>query len=390
METEFDEAGEVEKDDGPSFTFPLVEDLNRKDQLFGFHKKTDSPTPSPINYRASEKQLLQEGKLGSSEFSARLQKVIFGTHDGKPACLIAFQVNFAPKNRGWFRFRDAIIQAETEEPEDPNSVDIEDDDDDDDDEYCETAQEDEPSKGPLVIRFHPSLVRGPIQTAAETYGIALEAPIAPPGMGVNISGGWSFTAPRISSDLIQGRLTGTPERGVKWTMKENEVSKSGIYEQPSFAMIVRFEETRGFILTLNMKATTYGGLAVTGKSGPRIKFMMKMKKKENAGGVQQAGEGGTMMMAGLHGGGAIEVGSRVWCGKEEEKEKDSLKKKKSGILVHDMELLLGAKEEKKMKAGWLKDLKDPKDLKDIDLEQLTQIEANLLGKPSAQSGLSHG
>lgn len=339
------EAGEVEEDDGPSFTFPLVEDLNRKDQLFGFHKKA-LPSPDPISYRSSEKQLLQEGKLGASEFSARLQKVIFGTYEGKPACLIAFQANFAPKNRGWFRFRDATIQAETEDAEDVNSVDIA---DDDDDEYHEIA-EDQSSKGTLVVRFHPSLVHGPVQTAAETYGISLQAPIAPPGIGVNISGGWSITAPRVSSHLIQGALTGRPETGVKWTMKENDVSKSGIYEQPTFAMIVRFKEERGFILTLNMKATTYGGLAVTGKSGSRIKFMRR------SGGAQE-NEG---TMAGLNGG-AIQVGSRIWGVKEESP-------KKSGDMESGQRGRMGTV------------------LNDIDLEQLTQVEANLLGQHGPSGG----
>lgn len=328
------EVAEIEEDDGPSFTFPLVEDLNRKDQLFGSRKK-DLPSPNPINYRSSEKQLLQEGKLGASEFSARLQKVIFGTYEGKTACLIAFRVNFAPKSRGWFRFRNAIIQAETEDAVDTNPVDIADD--NDDDEYCETA-EDESSKGPLVVRFHPSLIRGPIRTAMETYGIGLEAPIAPPGIGVNVSAQWSMTAPRESSHLIQGILTGSPERGVKWIMKENEVSKGGIYEQPTFAMIVRFEEEHGFILTLNMKATTYGGLAVTGKGGSRIKFMKR----------SGAAQGGERTMAGLNGG-AIQVGSRVWGGNE------------------------GSPKQ----IGLAEDVKPG--LQDIDLEQLTQVEAMLLG-----------
>ncbi len=103
----------------PSF---LVEDPNRKNQLFSFRKET-SPSPNPIDYRSSEKQLLQEGKLGAFEFSARLQKVVFGTYDRQSACLVALQVNFAPKNRGWFRFRNAIIQAEAEKIEVDNSVD---------------------------------------------------------------------------------------------------------------------------------------------------------------------------------------------------------------------------------------------------------------------------
>jgi hypothetical protein len=332
---EFETERFEEDEGGPTFTFPLVEDPNRKNQLFGFRKET-SPPPNPIDYRPSEKQLLQEGKLGASEFSARLQRVAFGTYGGQSACLIAFQVNFAPKNRGWFRFRKATIQAEAEKIEEDNSVDNgveEEEEEEEDDAFVEMAA-DQTFKGPLVVRFHPSLIRGHIQTAAETYGISVEAPIAPPGIGVNISAGWAITAPRESSHLIQGILTGSPERGVKWIMKENEISKSGIYEQPTFAMIVRFDEARGFVLTLNIKATTYGGLDVTGKSGSRIKFM------KSTAGEAQAGEG---TMAGLKGG-TIQVGSRMWGDKESGRGADS----KKAVLD------------------------------DVDLEQITQIETNLL------------
>lgn len=338
---------EEEEDEGPSLVFLLTEDLNRKDQLFGFRKET-TPPPAPTKYRPSEKQLLQEGKLGSSEFSARLHKVIFGTYEGSSACLILVRVNFAPKNRGWFRFRNATIEAEFEEVEDPNAVD-DDVDDDDDDEYHE-FDEDEIYKGPLVLKFYPSLIRGHIQSAAETFGISLDVPVAPPPVGANLSTGWSITAPRESLHLIQGTVMGSPERRVKWTMNENEVSKSGIYEQPTFAVIVRYQEDRGFIMTLGMKAITYGGLAVTGKGGSRIKFMKRSMKAKSGEGV----------MVGLEGG-AVQIGNQIWAAKPSSS--DMGQNAKAAVL-------------EKIKAA----------LEDVDLESMTQMKADLLGEQGPGGG----
>lgn len=59
---------------------------------------------------------------------------------------------------------------------------------------------------------------------------------------------------------------------VRWTINENEATKSGIYEQPSFAVIVRYSIERGFAMKLSMDAKTFGGLPVRGKKGSRIIF----------------------------------------------------------------------------------------------------------------------
>lgn len=194
-------------------------------------------------------QLLQEGKLGSSDFSARLRKVIFGTFDGDPACLISFRVDFASAKKGWFRFRNATLEAEFEQCGEAAHDDDDDDDGDDDDE--------EEYTGPLIRKFYPELVRGHISSAAETYGLGFEVPLLPAG-GAAISAGYKITSPREGLHLIHGRLMGTPETRVKWTMNENEVTKSGIYEQSMFAVIVQHVQDQSFTMALKLKATTYG------------------------------------------------------------------------------------------------------------------------------------
>lgn len=67
---------------------------------------------------------------------------------------------------------------------------------------------------------------------------------------------------------------------MKWNINENEATKSGIYEQPSFAVIVRYGMERGFAMKLGMKATTYGGLSVKGKKVSRTLFTNPEKQMD--------------------------------------------------------------------------------------------------------------
>ena len=285
----------------PSLSFTLEEDPHLNSQLSFFSR--DSPPAKDVKYRPTEQQLLREGKLGSGEFTARLQQVRFGTFKGETACLVVVKVDFAAKNSGWLRFRRATIEMEVEEPvmtsgESGGGLaggneeqDSDDSDDSDEAEYT----------GPLIRTFYPDLIRGHIQTAAETYGIKFEVPIPSPVPSGGVSAGWSITAPREGHHLVLGRLVGSPETRVKWNMNENEVSKGGLYEQPVFAVVVRYREACGFVLGLRMSATTCGGLAVVGKGGARIRFT---KASRDVG--EWVGK-----MDGLIGG-SVTVGSRTW------------------------------------------------------------------------------
>ncbi|KAL8912476.1 MAG: hypothetical protein Q9172_007495 [Xanthocarpia lactea] len=164
------EEGLQDQEDDPEIVFDLEEDLNRKDQLFSFRKEQPTPTK---DYHAREQQFLQEGKLGKSEFSARLRKAIFGTYDHQPACLIAFRVDFETTKKGWFRFRNAAIEAEFEETGNNDSSGDDEDDKNDEDE------EDDDDDSLLVRKIYPELIRGHLQSAAQTYGLGFEVPIAP-------------------------------------------------------------------------------------------------------------------------------------------------------------------------------------------------------------------
>ena len=112
----------------------------------------------------------------------------------------------------------------------------------------------------------------------QTHGIKLFAEPAAVGVGAEIGGSKTFA--REGKHIIHGRLMGA-QRIVKWTINENEATKSGVYEQPSFAVIVRHSIERGFAMKLSMKATTYGGLSVKGKKGSRTIFMKPDKQMDS-------------------------------------------------------------------------------------------------------------
>jgi hypothetical protein len=67
----------LDSDRGTSLVYQLKEDVNRKEQL-GFWDENSDERTKTARHRESEQQLLEEGKLGRSEFSARLQKATFG------------------------------------------------------------------------------------------------------------------------------------------------------------------------------------------------------------------------------------------------------------------------------------------------------------------------
>ena len=105
---------EADREEELNISFNLEEDAVRNDEL-------SSPGPrerltADEKYRSAEQQLLQEGKLGDTEISARIKKATFGVFNEQPACLIHVCLDFCPKNgKSFFRFRSAIITVEFEE-----------------------------------------------------------------------------------------------------------------------------------------------------------------------------------------------------------------------------------------------------------------------------------
>ena len=127
-------------------------------------------------------------------------------------------------------------------------------------------------------RFYPELIHGHIQHSVHTRGGKLYA--EPASVGVGLEFGGSRTFRREGKHVIHGRLL-MDQSTVKWTINENEATKSGIYEQPTFAVIVTYGIERGFAMKLGMKATTYGILPVKGKKVSRIIFKKPDKQMDS-------------------------------------------------------------------------------------------------------------
>ena len=139
-------------------------------------------------------------------------------------------------------------------------------------------KDDKAYEKPLVLRYYPELIRGHIQHSAQTRGMKLFAEPAAVGVGAEIGGSKTFA--REGKHIIHGRLL-KAQSMVKWTINENEATKSGLYEQPAFAVIMRYNIERGFAMKLGMKATTYGGLSVKGKKTTRTIFTKPEKQMDS-------------------------------------------------------------------------------------------------------------
>ncbi len=334
-ETQHGDINSTDLDEGPSLSYILEEDLDRANQLAFSNSK---PPRKSTEYQPSEQQLLGEGKLAHSEFSARLQRVTFGTLDGslnekQPACLVLFHVDFCPRNRSWFRFRSATVEVEFGEDDTGTVV---------------PGREEKEYHGPRVRKFYPEIIRGHIRTMADKYSINIAAGLPVSANLPTLQASWSMTRPKESLFLLHGRLMGDRANRVKWVIEENEVNKSGIYERPKFAVIVQHADQARFSMTLSIKATTLAGLPVIGKPGPRIMFTPMQREHTDKTGHTES-EAGSTRLPGLSGG-SVSKNGQIWVAEPSEH--------------------------------------SPSDnLAEVQLEDLTQMEAILLGRqgPGAQA-----
>ena len=108
---------EADGEEELEFSFDLEEDAVLNDELSSSGPSRRATVDE--KYRIAEQQLLQEGKLGDTEISARIKKATFGVFNEQPACLIHLRLDFCPKNgKSFFRFRSAVITVEFEEVDD--------------------------------------------------------------------------------------------------------------------------------------------------------------------------------------------------------------------------------------------------------------------------------
>lgn len=158
-------------------------------------------------------------------------------------------------------------------------------------------------------KVHPENLRGHIQHSVHTIGAKLYLEPAAIGLGAEIGGSKTFL--REGKHLMRGYIQKS-DRVAKWTIDENEATKSGIYEQPSFAVVVTYNVEKGFAMKLDMKGTTFGGLSVKGKKGSRTIFNTPDKRMDtDLGNVEL--EDVTKMEAALLAREGPGGGGRIWA-----------------------------------------------------------------------------
>jgi hypothetical protein len=89
---------------GPTLVYTLEEDVNRKEQLASFRDESSEARRKTALHRQNEQQLLEEGKLAQSEFSARLQRVTLGLFRASRPVAFCFSSIFVPEIEAGFAF----------------------------------------------------------------------------------------------------------------------------------------------------------------------------------------------------------------------------------------------------------------------------------------------
>ncbi|KAI4133082.1 MAG: hypothetical protein LQ347_002300 [Umbilicaria vellea] len=236
--------------------YALEIDTDRTLQL-GASSRQNKVPPPPIAYNENKNQILSEGQLLSSKFIARLKRVLWGYYErpSNPACLLVLEVNFKPKNGGFFRYRDATVEVQFDGGEGDRREDL-----DEQDDYS----------GPYVVKIYPELITGKVKTAMEDYGFTLEVNAAP--LPLSAGGKYSFSAPKEGRSLVHGTTEGYLERSVEWKIRENNITGSGIEPQYTLAAIIAIPKRHVFNMVVRIKATTFANVPVKGRETSPIYF----------------------------------------------------------------------------------------------------------------------
>jgi hypothetical protein len=183
-------------------------------------------------------------QLRGTPFQAEIERPLhLGSHDGRSAYRLLFYFSFQ-HSRSRPRIRTATITITFRDaPEDTKQ---------------DSDDEDEPSRHPAILDFYPKVFEGPVRKA--TVERSAEATIGISNHSI------LNTRVKIGEKKIleeEGRLTmhgttrGRPKHRVIWTIRENEVSKTGIPITFHLPLIVMPQNGRRFSAVLGLRAN-YG------------------------------------------------------------------------------------------------------------------------------------
>ncbi|KAL0631529.1 hypothetical protein Q9L58_009614 [Maublancomyces gigas] len=221
--------------------------LLEPDAHAGALRRTDSPADSraDVNRKKALNKVLNE----RTYITADLERVIYGSFDRKPACLILFNFKFRFEADSHLRFKRAEIAVSFKAT--PDSL-----------------NKPAPGDDPVIYNFAPKKMYGnlTVENLSWTYGIELPCmvSIGPAEVGVQPYMEKTSSFQKGYRMEIFGRefkdARHNEENEVIWTVKENSQHKNGIPDQLKFAII------------LGHKGRFQADIKVSAETGSRLKL----------------------------------------------------------------------------------------------------------------------
>ena len=201
---------------------------------FSIDRESDPPI---LGIKASEtinRSLITQDRVGSTSFSAVLNRVQYGSYHGEPTCLIVvdFTFRFIPKVPS--RYSYAYIQTCFRRAVDAQNHKI---------------HPKDPSDDPRVINFAPKAVYGVIKTIENrrikdvTVPVTFETPLGL-STGAKVDAGMKHTEHEDNRMEIHGQLYQDDDHidgahGVSWDLTENEAQADGILRNFRVAILIQ-------------------------------------------------------------------------------------------------------------------------------------------------------
>ncbi|EXJ76625.1 uncharacterized protein A1O5_01133 [Cladophialophora psammophila CBS 110553] len=219
---EFDQAGETAQGAVDFLTdFDLDENSN------------DPPQLRVQNEGQVNRSLIARDAIRDSGFSAILQRVQYGTHEGAPACLIVIDLSFRFIGRTLSRYSHGKVEVKFSKAVDPSNHQI---------------ASPSPSEDPKVVNMAPKEVYGIVKVVEERKYREVSIPVmfeSPVGIsaGVEAKFGSEDNEHQEHRMEIHGDLYWDDDHmdaacGATWDLRENEAQKDGIFRSFRAAMVV--------------------------------------------------------------------------------------------------------------------------------------------------------
>ena len=215
-------------------------------------------------------------------FQIQYAQARYGTYKSHPACLIVLNLSFQKKVALGFatRFQMAEVDIQFRDAPVPSTLETADPNDSDEDEGDADLQ-------PTIQNFEPRLFVGPASIEKGTSSFSSQLMFAPHTESLKLGGSLSFSRPFVKegSFTAHGTVRDNPPSRLRLTLSENTLTKSGIREEVSVAVIVKYVPGRRFSALITVRADVTGRLTmpVCGEKDEPVYFdpeyMIKAEKK---------------------------------------------------------------------------------------------------------------